>query len=71
LEYGIIVRGIPERAISKTIGLIWGIPAYTPKQAAHIDPLAVSTYNLLWISRMAIPRDSQPATYEVQPCPIL
>jgi hypothetical protein len=36
LEYGIIFGGIPPGAISRKVGLIWGIPATTPQ--AEVAP---------------------------------
>ena len=38
LECGIIFDGIPEGAISRKVGLIWGIPAYTRRRAIrHLE----------------------------------
>ena len=36
LECGIIFDGIPEGAISRKVGLIWGIPVYTPTGAGTL-----------------------------------
>ena len=35
LECGIIFDGIPEGAISRKVGLIWGIPVYMEDVAAQ------------------------------------
>ena len=36
LECGIIFDGIPEGAISRKVGLIWGIPVSTSDQSTSI-----------------------------------